>query len=442
MRPKKSQCEDNHLELGKTLIESFINMNDELVLISKSKKWDKLCKRFGEKFDDKTGRPGLPMRLMIGLTFFKYLNDLSDKKVIKFFLHSAYVQYFCGYIYFQTRVPLEESSLTRFRERLGEEGAEELLKETIELARRLKLLKEKDLRRVIVDTTVQEKNVSYPTDAGLINGAREKLVKEAKKGGIKLRQSYKFVGKRESVKSSKYFHANQYKRGKSSLKKQRTWLGRVIRDIESKSESEERSTEMRALLEIGKRVFYQERQDKGKIYSLHESHVECISKGKARSKYEFGNKVSVVVSGRGSWLLGAKSFFGNPYDGKTLSESISQVESLTGKDVRSIAVDKGYRGKKYHPEGKQVLISGMRIKDKGLRKFLKRRSSIEPVIGHLKQDHRLGRNKLGGIKGDKINVILAATAFNIQKILREFIFAFFKPFKNNSFSYFFFQFST
>ena len=182
--------------------------------------------------------------------------------------------------------------------------------------------------------------------------------------------------------------------------------------------------EVRKSLELGQKVFEQERGSKGKIYSLHEPLVECLSKGKAHKPYEFGNKVSFSVTAWGNWIIGAKSFFGSPFDGKTLKEAINQTEGLTGEEVKRIGVDRGYRGRVYHPEGKETLIAGSKIKDRGIKRFLKRRSSIEPVIGHMKQEHRLGVNYLGGVEGDKLNPILAASGFNMQKLLRSFAVSF------------------
>jgi len=419
MKPKNSESQGHQLELGAVLLESFINMKDELVVLGNVIDWERFCEKFGKSFHKSQGRPGLPTRLMVGLTYLKYLHNLSDEKVIKQFTHNPYWQYFCGFICFQKEAPLEDSSLTRFRERLGESGAEELLRETIEVAKKAGLLKKKVLKKVIVDTTVQEKSINYPTDAKLINKARESLVKEAKREGILLRQSYKFKGKREAVRSSRYFHAKQYRRGRASVKRQRTWLGRVIRDVERKS-PQQISEKLKEVLELGQRIFEQRKGSKGKLYSLHEVQVECLSKGKAHKPYEFGNKVSFSLTAGGNWVIGAKSFFGNPFDGKTLKEAIKQTEGLTGEEVRKIAVDRGYRGRANHPEGKGVLISGGKATDTSVRSFLRRRSSIEPVIGHMKGEHRLGRNYLGGIEGDRMNPILAAGAFNMQKLLRSF----------------------
>ena len=424
MKPKISQSEEHQLELGKALLESFIDMKNELVLLGKAIDWEHFCEKFGRSFHERQGRPGLPIRLVVGLTYLKYLHNLSDEKVVQQFLQNPYWQSFCGFIYFQKKAPLEASSLTRFRERLGEQGAQELLKETIQVAKKAGLLKKTDLKKVIVDTTVQEKNISYPTDAKLINKARDSLVQEARRGGISLRQSYKFKGKREAAQSARYFHARQYRRGKASIKRQRIWLGRVIRDIKRKCPGE-KALEMKKALELGQRIFGQRKDSKGKIYSLHEPQVECLSKGKAHKPYEFGNKVSFSVTAAGNWVIGARSFFGNPFDGKTLKEAVKQTEKITGQEVEKIGVDRGYRGKVYHPEGKETLISGSKVKDRGIRKFLKRRASIEPVIGHMKQEHRLGRNYLGGIEGDEMNPILAASAFNLQKLLRSFAASFF-----------------
>ena len=289
-------------------------------------------------------------------------------------------------------------------------------------------IKSSRLSEVIVDTTVQEKDISFPTDSKLMNKVvREGLVNLCKERGIRLRQSYKFKGKREAIRSSRYFHAKQYKRGRASLRKQRNYLGCVIRDIERKFCEDERDDKLKEMLVLARRIYEQKRGDKGKLYSLHEFHVECISKGKARCFYEFGNKVSFTITLRDNWLIGAKSFFGNPFDGRTLGEAVSQTEDITGCEVKRICVDRGYRGKRHHPLGKEVFIAGRvrRGSPPWLKKLLKRRSAIEPVIGHLKREYGLGRNLLKGVLGDQMNPLLAASAFNIQKSMRLILFRFF-----------------
>lgn len=418
MTPKIPETERNQLELGRTRLESFLNMDHPLVQMSKHMDWDEFTKEFGKTFSDKTGRPGLPTRLMVALTYLKHSYDLSDEEMVERFICDPYVQYFCGFEYFQHEAPCDSSSLTRWRKRLGEVGAEKLLTETLAVAHKLGLITLRQCERVIVDTTVQEKNITYPTDSKLINRARENLVKLAKERGIALRQTYTFKGKHEAHRCSRLLHAKQFNRARTSIKKQKTMLGRVIRDIQRKLP--EPDTKLQSALILAWKVYFQERDSKNKIYSLHEPHVECISKGKAHTPYEFGNKVSLTITAKNPWVIGAKSFFGKPYDGATLKPAITQTERLTGVTVREIFVDKGYRGKEHHPEGRHVLISGRRRLKPVLMKLLRRRSSVEPIIGHAKHDHRMETNLLKGKVGDEINPILAGAAFNFRKILRSF----------------------
>lgn len=418
MKPKSSENEEKQLELGRVRLATFLNMQHELVRLADAMDWQEFAEKFGEKYNDRNGRPALPTRLMVALTYLKYLYDLSDEAVVQQFLESGYWQYFCGFEYFQHEPPCDSSSLTRWRKRLGEDGAEKLLTETLAVAHKLGLITLRECERVIVDTTVQEKNITFPTDSKLINKARENLVKLAKKRNVDLRQTYTFKGKHEAHKCSRYLHAKQFNRAKTSIKKQKTYLGRVIRDIERKFPNPDE--EMKQALVLAKKIKWQERESKNKIFSIHEPHVECISKGKARTAYEFGNKVSFTITAKDPWVIGAKSFFGKPFDGATLKQAIEQTEKLTGKVVKEIYVDKGYRGKDHHPDGKMVLISGRKKLKPRLQKFLKRRSSIEPIIGHAKHDHRMETNLLKGIDGDKINPILAGSAFNLRKILRSF----------------------
>ena len=423
MKPKKSEIDHEQLELGRPRLVSFLDMSRELVQLAHCIDWLKFEKKFENFFPSDRGRPALPVRLVVGLIYLKYVFNLSDEAVVERLLNDPYWQYFCGFEYFQHQLSIDASSLTRWRVRMSEDGAEELLQETLRVAHKVGLLKTSKCKKVIVDTTAQSKNISYPVDSKLINKAREKLVKIAREEGLEIRQSYKFKGKEEMMKSARYFHARQYKRSQASVKRQRNFLGRVIRDIDRKCC--EPSDKLQAILSLSQRVYSQERLSKDKVYSLHESQVECLSKGKAHKRYEFGNKVSFAVTSKDNWVIGAKSFFGNPFDGKTLGSAAEQVERLTGEVVSQIFVDRGYRGKSYHPPGKEVFISGMRRLPPSVKRVLRRRSAIEPVIGHIKHDHRMDVNRLGGIEGDKINPILAASAFNMRKIMRSFFLFFF-----------------
>ena len=417
MRFTPSENTNKQFELGKTILRSFINLDHSLVKMGDKIDWDKFENSFGKHFNPKVGRPGLPTRLMVGLLYLKYLYDVSDDAVIEMFVRDPYIQDFCGYLYFQHDFPCDPSSLTRWRKRFKDE-LELLFGETVRLAMEENYLKASELKKAVVDSTVQEKDITFPTDSKLITKAREKLVEQAQADGIELRQSYVRVGKKEQNRCSSYFFARQFKRARKSLKKQKTYLGRVIRDVERKSEA--LSPELEKILNIAKKIHAQTKNSKNKIYSVHEPDVECISKGKSHKRYEFGNKVSVVTTNKSNWIVGVKSFFGNPYDGATLKSAIDQAEKITGVGIEEIYVDRGYRGKKYHPEGKEVHISGKKRLSRVKKRRLKRRSSIEPVIGHLKSDHRLNLNRLWGKDGDRANPVLAAAAFNLKKLMRAF----------------------
>jgi IS5 family transposase len=420
MRPTNSS--DPQDNLFQSRLEQIINFNHPLVKLSRQIDWSGLDKKFGELYVEGFGRPGLATRLMVGLHYLKYAYDESDESVVARFLENPYWQYFCGFDFFQHEFPLDPTSLVKWRQRVGEGGAESLLQKTIEAAMGQELLSSRDVDRVTVDTTVQEKGVAFPTDAGLYEKARVVLVREAKKRGIKLRQSYSRVGKKALHRQSRYRHARQMKRAKRQTRKLRTYLGRVIRDIRRKCSEVDGALEEH--LAIAGRIYHQGRHDKNKVYSMFAPEVECIAKGKTHKKYEFGCKVSFVSTSKNNWIIGAQAFHGNPYDGHTLDRSLKQSERLTGRTCREVYCDRGYRGAKvegchdYH-----LHLAGR--KGKGLtrteRKWLKRRSAIEPIIGHLKGDHRLSRNHLQGKVGDGINAILAACGFNIKKLLRAFL---------------------
>ena len=327
---------------------------------------------------------------------------------------------------FRHELPFDRSSLTRWRQRLGEEQVAALLQESLSVAHRSGAIETKDLERVVVDTTVQEKAIAHPTDARLIHRAIEKLVDLAKREGVKLRQSYLRLAKRAAIMVGRYSHAHQFKRARRELKFLRTRLGRIIRDIRRKIEGslvlEDR---FGPLLDLALRVRHQEQRQRGpKVYSLHAPEVECIGKGKARAPYEFGCKVSIVTPVTaprgGQFVLHAKALHGNPYDGHTLAPVIADLEKLTGVAVRRIHGDKGYRGHNY-PDRFKVWISGqLRRVTKVIRREMRRRAAVEPVIGHLKDDHRMRRNHLKGREGDRINAVLAAAGYNFSLLLRWF----------------------
>ena len=321
----------------------------------------------------------------------------------------------------QHEAPIDPSSMSRWRKRVGAERLEPLLEETIALAVREKQLPKRDLARVTIDTTVQEKNITHPTDSKLLYTAIRKLVAAAKERGIQLRQSYIRVGKRAAVKVSRYAHAKQFKRMGRQLRKLRTYVGRLIRDIRRKAGQV--GDELTGVLQRAERIHQQQRQDSNKIYSWHEPEVRCISKGKARQRYEFGQKVALATTNRSNGFVAARLLEDNPYDGHTLTESLEATESITCVSVTDAYVDKGYRGHGCdRPTRVHIAGSSTKGLSRSERKRRRRRSAIEPKIGHLKSDHRVRRRLLSSLEGDAINIILAAAAANLRKLLAGFSF--------------------
>jgi IS5 family transposase len=362
--------------------------------------------------------------MMVGLHILKHMFDLSDEEVCERWVYDPYFQYFCGETYFQHALPIDRSSMTRWRDRIGPEGLEKVFQESLGVAHRTGALRTKDLKRVTVDTTVQEKAIAFPTDAKLIHRARERLVRLAREHGVPLRQSYARVGKRALIMQGRYRHAKQHKRANKAMRKLKTYLGRTIRDIRRKTAHDEGFRDaFRRPLWLAERVLTQKRRDPyPKVYSLHAPEVECIGKGKAHKPYEFGCKVSVATTNArapgGQFVTHMKAFHGNPYDGHTLKEVIAEMEDWTGIEVERIYLDKGYQGHNY-PNKFKVYKSGQkRGITPTIKKELRRRSAIEAVIGHMKTDGRLGRNFLKGRVGDKINAILVGAGYNYRLVLK------------------------
>jgi IS5 family transposase len=406
-------------DLFRSRLDQIIAMNHSLVKLTHAMPWDAIAERLGEVLPPEptgAGRAALPLRLMVGLLYLKHAFNLSDEQVLVRWVENPYHQYFCGEVYFQTELPCDPSSLTRFRNRLGEAGVEELLAQTIEAAKALKAIKVTDLRRVIVDSTVQEKAVAYPTDSRLLEIARGKLVQAVQQQGITLRQTYAREGPRLRRRAGGYAHARQFKRLRRVLKRQRTILGRLLRDVERKANPEQ-SAALSTLVGRITRLHVQRRHDKNKLYALQAPEVECIGKGKARQPYEFGVKVGVAVTARKGLIVGARSFPGNPYDGDTLAEQLEQAEILSEVAPTTAIVDLGYRGRDI--DDIAIVHRGrMKRMARSQRRWLKRRQAVEPTIGHLKSDHRMGRCYLKGAQGDALNVVLAAAGFNLQWLIR------------------------
>ena len=412
--------DDRQDDLFRPSREKIINLRHPLVRLAAEIDWDFLAGRFSSVCRLGPGQPPLPTRLVAGLFILKHMHNLSDEALCDRWVENPYFQYFCGEVVFRHDLPFDRSSLTRWRQRLGEEQIAALLQESLSVAHRTGAIETKDLERVVVDTAVQEKAIAHPSDAQLMHRAIEKLVDLAKREGIELRQSYLRVAKRAAIMVGRYTHAHQFKRARRELKFLRTRLGRIIRDIRRKIEGDlALEDRFGPLLDLAHRVRHQEQRQRGpKVYSLHAPEVECISKGKARAPYEFGCKVSIATPATapkgGQFVLHAKALHGNPYDGHTLGPVIADLEKLTGVAARRIHGDKGYRGHNY-PDRFKVWISGqVRRVTKAIRREMRRRAAVEPVIGHLKNDHRMRRNHLKGRDGDRINTVLAAAGYNFS----------------------------
>lgn len=421
MKPKE-QIDDGSEDLFRSRLENIINPRHELVRLGKAIDWKRFDEAFGELYQERGGRPALPTRLMTGLHILKYMYGLSDPEVCARWIDSPYYQQFCGEIYFQHEAPFDRSSMTRWRQRLGEEKLNELIKESLATAHRTGALRIDDVKRVTVDTTVQPKNVAFPTDAKLLYTEIVRLCRLCRKHGVKLRQSYIRVGKRALIMAQRYAHAKQFRRHKREVKFLRTRLGRVIRDIRRKIKGEAALEEAFAdELSMAVDLRHQKPRQRGrKIYSLHAPETECIGKGKAKQPYEFGCKVSIATTnGRapgGMFVLHAKAFHGNPYDGHTLQTVIEEMTAWIGTEPERGYVDKGYVG---HDalEPLRIFRSGQKRGVHGsIKRELRRRSAVEPIIGHVKNEHRMGRNYLKGREGDRINAVLAAAGYNFKRV--------------------------
>ena len=412
-------------DLFRSRLDQIISMKHELVKLAKTVSWSSIEAKCGEVYTQGPGMPPLPTRLMAGLAILKFTFDLSDEELCARWIENPYFQFFCGEEFFLHELPFDRSSMTRWRQRMGEERVSAFLQESLSVAVRTGAMAPEDTRRVIIDTTVQPKNVMFPTDAKLLNRAREKLVSLARKVGLDLRQSYTRVGKLALIRQQRYAHAKQFKRAGKALRRLKTYLGRTIRDIARQIAGDD---ELHAIflrpLHLAGRVLEQRQNQRGKkIYSLHAPEVECIGKGKAHAPYEFGVKVSVATtlhrSRGGQFALHAKALPGNPYDGHTLAEIIPDMEAMIGVGLDRILADAGYKGHNAPLSHRfKIYTSGQKRRmTPAIKREMRRRAAIEPVIGHITTEHRMGRNYRAHTHGDAINAVLAAAGYNFRQLL-------------------------
>jgi IS5 family transposase len=409
---KSANQKQRHLFLP-NLVE-FINPRHQLCLLANNIDWQFFESRFAPLYSD-VGCPAKPIRLMVGLLILKQVYNLGDETVMAEWISNPYFQYFCGYSVFQGQFPCDPSDLVHFRHRIGTDGVEQILAASISIHGEEVLSED-----VSIDTTVQEKNITFPTDTKLAMKIIKKCGRIAEEEGVKVRQSYKRVAK-DLLLTANAKGVKKAKQAKKAKKKIRTIAGRLVRELrrELSAETLEKHQEN---IDIFEKVLQQKPSDRDKVYALHAPEVGCIAKGKAGKKYEFGSKVAVVVSQKSNVMMAAVSFRGNPNDNKTLEKPLAQQERMTGVRANKAYTDRGYKSQRI---GETEVISpsngnGLAAAEKAqLRKSFRRRAAIEPDIGHLKAECGMGRNYLKGETGDQINAMLAASAFNFRSWMRK-----------------------
>ncbi len=397
-----------------------LNPKHPLLQLSKQIDWSVFDDEFSPLYSH-LGKPSKHIRLMVGLSILKYMENLSDEVLVQRWVQNPYYQAFTGEVEFQWELPCDPTSLTKFRNRIGSSGHEKIL--AVSIAMHQEKIAEDEM---CIDTTVQEKNVTFPTDAKQYQKIIKHLLKIARKEKIGLTRTYEKEVKRLKLHTRFATHPKNRKRARRAVKRLKTISGRLLRAIQRKMTLEQLET-YRERFALYQRMLNQKRGDKNKLYSLHEPHIYCMSKGKAHQRYEFGTKASITTTRDSGIIIGALAFESNVFDGHTVPDVLAQVNRLLGR-VPTIGIgDRGYRGKSKVNDTKIVTPKPARknasidVKELSRKRF-RRRAGIEPVIGHLKSDHRLKRNFLKGFAGDQINLIMAAAAFNFKKWMREVIF--------------------
>lgn len=418
MKPRRSSAQEPQGELFRVELAQLIDPQHPLVRLSAAVDWAQFDRAFAPLYDAGNGRPAIPTRMMVGLHYLKHVFKLSDEDVVGQWVENPYWQYVCGSKYFEHELPIDPSSMTRWRKKIAAAGAETLLSETLAAGLLLRAMRPAQLQRVVVDTTVQEKAVAYPTDAKLYDDMRRKLVRLSKAEGLPLRQSYARVGKRMLVAVGRSARGRHKAGIRKHTRKLKTYLGRVVRDIERKLPEASRTEAWRGALRLAWRLLTQQRHEPDKLFSVHAPDTECIAKGKLRKPYEFGHKVGIVSTAKGQFVLGALALHHRPFDGHTLASCIEQVERMMGQRIQGeIYVDRGYKGHNYAGPAKVLIAKPRRKQEPELRRWYKKRNGVEATISHMKNDGWLGRNFLKGTLGNRMNALLAGAGHNLRKLL-------------------------
>ncbi len=340
------------LNMFQVPLKQFINESHELVGLSKKLDWESLEKDLSVYYCEDNGRPGVPIRLIVGIIMLRRMYNQSDESVLDRWVENPYWQYFTGEVYFRHDYPFDRTELIKFRQRIGEKGAEQILKASVNLFEK----KEVQEKEVLIDSTVQEKNITFPTDVKLQKKIIEKCRKISKSEGIRLRQTYKGELKQLMIDQRFHDHPRRKKKALAARRRIKVIAGKIFRDLVRKM-TEAQRLKYAKKFSIFNRVLTQNKNSKNKVYSLHQPQVSCIAKGKEHKKYEFGNKVSITKTRKSGIIIGVMSFAGNPFDGDTLSPQLAQVERITGYNPETGIVDRGYRGRK-QVNGTQIICPG------------------------------------------------------------------------------------
>jgi IS5 family transposase len=388
-----------------------LNQQHPLYLLANKINWQTFEDNFSKHYSSTIGAPSKPIRLMVSLLILKQLRNLSDESIVAHWSENLYYQYFSGEVYFKPSRPCCATELVEFRKRIGVEGIELIFKESIKVNGN-----DADEDTLSADTTVQEKNITYPTDTKLHRKIIAKCVGIAKAEGVILKQTYRFTLKKLSILIRLQHTKNGSKQARKARKKIKTIASRLIRELD-RTLSVQAFTKHETQLNIYKKVLLQSRSDKNKIYSLHEPEVKCYTKGKEHKKFEFGSKAAILVTQNTNVIVGAICFNENIHDSKTLPKAIDQYEKLLDKKPKEIFADRGYPGAK-EINGVKISIPKPQVNiTQKQRNKHKRRAAIEPIIGHLKHNYRLIKNYLKGTMGDAINLLLSAAAMNFKRVM-------------------------
>lgn len=415
-----SSSPNNHPQTSLFDISSQLDLNDPLLALGRTIDWEGLEKAFSCFYSER-GRAAKPIRLMCGLLLLKQLENLSDESVIEQWRRNPYYQVFCGEKQFQTTNPCHATELVKFRQRIGTDGVKYLFDSSIQIHG-----KAAQESTVLVDTTVQEKVITYPTDSKLLIKIINRLNKLAKLHGVKQRRTFVKETKSLRLACRHFRHVKRRRKAMKAIRRLRTIAGILMRELKRKL-PDSVIQEQAGNFVLYQRVIDQRRNDKNKVYSLHESDVYCVAKGKDHKTYEYGRKASIVSTKDSNIIVGVASHDINEHDSKTLKAALASAHEHREKPIKLVVADRGYRGgKKYLDEGTELLLPSQPLKrDSSYQRqkkriLCRRRAAIEPIIGHLKHDYRLSRNWLKGSQGDEINLYMAACAWNMKKWMAAF----------------------